>query len=234
MRLTTIDNPTWLLGSRVSREEGKEVYIRTVEAEIARLGGEGRDLRPDSPEGIRIASIWSIAEVYSRSAGQDVRDSREEGREIYARAVDARVASLGSQRRDLGPDSPESVRIASLRNLAAEAGPTLGPVTEANIEQAPELAVVEAFTGNPITQNEAKNITIAERGEQAKAVAERIRANRAARTGEPNDLRPVGRIDQATDGVQATETLASSGGNLYRFFSSAGRAFIIFLIAQNC
>ena len=94
--------------------------------------------------------------------------------------MDARVASLGGEERNLGPDSPESVRIASIRSLAAEAGLTLGPVTEANIEQAPELAVVEAFKGKPITQNEAKNITIAERGEQAKAVAERIRANRAA------------------------------------------------------
>jgi hypothetical protein len=144
--------------------------------------------------------------------------------------VGSKIASLGSEGRDLGPDSPESVRIASLRSLATEAGLTLGPVTEANIEQAPELAVVEAFTGKPITQNEAKNITIAERGEQAKAVAERIRANRAARTGEPDDLQSDARVDQATDGVQATETLASAGGNLYRFFSSAGRAFIIFLL----
>jgi hypothetical protein len=72
--------------------------------------------------------------------------------------VDARVASLGSEERNLGPDSPESVRIARLRNLAAEAGLTLGSVTEANIEQAPELAVVEALTGTPASQNEATTI----------------------------------------------------------------------------
>jgi hypothetical protein len=115
--------------------------------------------------------------------------------------VGSKIASLGGEGRDLGPHSAEGIRIASLRKLAAESRLTLGPVTEANIEQAPELAVVEVFTGKPITQNEAKNITIAERCEQAKAVAERIRADRAARTGEPNDLRPVGRIDQATYGV---------------------------------
>ena len=56
-------------------------------------------------------------------------------------------------------------------------------------------------------------ITIAEGrglGDQARTLAERIRADRAARTSGPNDLRPVGRIDQATDGVKATETLASA------------------------
>ena len=72
--------------------------------------------------------------------------------------MDARVASLGSEERDLGPDSPEGVRIASIRSLAAEAGLTLGPVTEANIEQAPELAVVEALTGTAASQNEATTI----------------------------------------------------------------------------
>jgi hypothetical protein len=147
-----------------------------VEA-VERIGGEGRDLGPHSAEGIRIASIRSIAEVYSRFAGQGLRDSWAEGKDVYTRTVGSKIASLGSEGRDLGPDSPESVRIASLRSLAAEAWLTLGSVTEANIEQAPKLAVVEAFTGKPITQNEAKNITVAERGEQAKAVAERIRAN---------------------------------------------------------
>jgi hypothetical protein len=52
-------------------------------------------------------------------------------------------------------------------------------------------------------------ITIAEGrglGEQAKALAERIRADRAARTGEPNDLQSDARVDQATDGVQAAQT----------------------------
>lgn len=174
MRLTTIENPTWLLGSRSSWEQGEEVYTRTVEAEITGPWGQGRDLRPDSPEGIRIAHIRSVAEVYSRFAGQGLRDSREEGREIYTRTVGSKIASLGSEGRDLGPHSAEGIRIASLRSLAAESRLTLGPVTEANIEQAPELAVVEAFTGKPITQNEAKNITVAERGEQAKALAERI------------------------------------------------------------
>ena len=56
-------------------------------------------------------------------------------------------------------------------------------------------------------------ITIAEGrglGERAKAVAERIRANRAARTGEPNDLQSDARVDQATDGVPAAQTLASA------------------------
>lgn len=46
----------------------------------------------------------------------------------------AKIASLGSQERNLGPDSPESVRIASLRSLAAEAGLKIDPVTEADIE----------------------------------------------------------------------------------------------------
>ena len=72
--------------------------------------------------------------------------------------MDARVASLGGEERDPGPDSPEWVRIASIRSFAAEAGLTLGPVTEANIEQAPELAVVEALTGTAASQNEAANI----------------------------------------------------------------------------
>jgi hypothetical protein len=84
--------------------------------------------------------------------------SREEGKEVYTRTVEAEIARLGGQGRDLRPDSPESVRIASLRNLAAEAGLTLGPVTEANIEQAPELAVVEALTGTAASQNEAATI----------------------------------------------------------------------------
>lgn len=78
-----------------------------------------------------------------------------------------------------------------------------------------EFGVIKASTGKPITQNEANTITTAQKkglGEQAKAVAERIRANRAARTGEPNDLQSDARVDQATDGVQATETLASAGG----------------------
>jgi hypothetical protein len=158
LRLTTIENPTWLLGSRSSWEQGEEVYTRTVEAEITRPWGQGRNPRPDSPEGVRIASIWSIAEVYSRFAGQGLRDSREEGREIYTRTVGSKIASLGSEGRDLGPDSPESVRIARLRSLAAEAGLTLGPVTEANIEQAPELAVAEALTGTAASQNEATTI----------------------------------------------------------------------------
>ena len=70
----------------------------------------------------------------------------------------AKIASLGSQGRNLGPDSPESVRIASLRSLAAEAGLKIGPVTEADIEQAPELAVVEALTGQPATQSESEKI----------------------------------------------------------------------------
>ena len=173
-----------------------------MDARVASLGGEERNLGPDSPESVRIASIRSIAEVYSRPSVQCLRDSREEGREIYTRTVVEAIDRIRGQGRDLGPDSPESVRITSIRSLAAEAGLT-GPVTEANIKQAPELAVVEAFTGKPIIQNEAKNITIAERGEQAKAVAERIRANRAARTGEPNDLRSVGQI---TGGADETST----------------------------
>jgi len=119
--------------------------------------------------------------------------------------VGSKIASLGSEGRDLGPHSAEGIRIASLRSFATEAGLTLGPVTEANIEQAPEPAVVEAFTGKPIIQNEAKNITIAERGEQAKAFAERIRANRAARTGEPNDLRSVGQITGGADETSAPQ-----------------------------
>ena len=85
-------------------------------------------------------------------------DSREEGKETYTRTVGSKIASLGSEGRDLGPDSPEGIRIASLRSLAAEAGLTLGPVTEANIEQAPELAVVEALTGTAASQNEATTI----------------------------------------------------------------------------
>ena len=85
-------------------------------------------------------------------------DSREEGKEVYTRTVEAEIARLGGEGRDLRPDSPEGLRIASLRNLAAEAGLTLGPVTEADIEQAPELAVVEALTGTAASQNEAAEI----------------------------------------------------------------------------
>jgi hypothetical protein len=146
------------------------------------------------------------------------------------------VERIGGEERDLGPDSSESIRIASIRSLAAEAGLTLGPVTEANIEQAPEVAVVEAFTEKPIIQNEAKNITIAERGEQAKAFAERIRANRAARTGEPNDLRSVGQITGGADETSAPQEkpVGRRKEETYIFFSLAGRAFIVFLLAQKC
>lgn len=70
----------------------------------------------------------------------------------------AKIASLGGPERNLGPDSPEGIRIASLRSLAAEAGLKIGPVTEADIEQAPELAVVEALTGQPATQSESEKI----------------------------------------------------------------------------
>ena len=85
-------------------------------------------------------------------------DSREEGKEVYTRTVEAEIARLGGQGRDLRPDSPEGVRIARLRNLAAEAGLTLGPVTEADIQQAPELAIVAALTGTAASQNEAAEI----------------------------------------------------------------------------
>ena len=122
--------------------------------------------------------------------------------------MDARVASLGGEERDLGPDSPEWVRIASIRSFAAEAGLTLGPVTEANIEQAPELAVVESLEGKSIAENEINTKTIAEKqglDEQAKAFAERIRANRAARTGESDDLRSVGQITGGTNETSASQ-----------------------------
>jgi len=102
LRLAEIDNARRLRGSRDSREEGKDIYKRTVEEAIARLSNDkGRDVRPNSPEGVRIASIWS---------------------------------------------------------LAAEAGLTLGPVTEADIQQAPELAIVKAITGTAASQNEAAKI----------------------------------------------------------------------------
>ena len=74
-------------------------------------------------------------------------DSREEGKEVYTRTVAAEIARLGGQGRDVRPDSPEGIRIASLRSLAAEAGLTLDP--------APELSVVEALTGQPPTAEEA-------------------------------------------------------------------------------
>jgi hypothetical protein len=74
-------------------------------------------------------------------------DSREEGKEVYTRTVAAEIARLGGEGRDVRPDSPEGVRIASLRSLAAEAGLTLDP--------APELSVVEALTGQPPTAEEA-------------------------------------------------------------------------------
>ena len=85
-------------------------------------------------------------------------DSREEGKEVYTRTVEAEIARLGGQGRDLRPDSPEGIRIARLRNLAAEAGLTFGSVTEAETQQAPELAVVEALTGTAASQNEAAEI----------------------------------------------------------------------------
>jgi hypothetical protein len=85
-------------------------------------------------------------------------DSREEGKEVYTRTVEAEIARLGGQGRDLRPDSPEGIRIARLRNLAAEAGLNLGLVAEADIQQAPELAVVEALTGTAASQNEAAEI----------------------------------------------------------------------------
>jgi hypothetical protein len=74
-------------------------------------------------------------------------DSREEGKEVYTRTVAAEIARLGGEGRDVRPDSPEGVRIASLRSLAAEAGLTLDP--------SPELSVVEALTGQPPTVEEA-------------------------------------------------------------------------------
>ena len=92
--------------------------------------------------------------------------------------------------------------------------------------------MVESLEGKSIAENEINTKTIAEKqglDEQAKAFAERIRANRAARTGEPNDLRPVGRVDQATDGVQATETLASAGGELISLLFISGTRIHHFL-----
>lgn len=56
-------------------------------------------------------------------------------------------------------------------------------------------------------------ITIAEErglGEQARAVAERIRADRAARTSGQNDARANEATDQGADGFQTSETLASA------------------------
>ena len=79
-------------------------------------------------------------------------DSREEGKEVYTRTVAAEIARLGGEGRDVRPDSPEGVRIASLRSLAAEAGLTLDP--------APELSVVEALTGQPPTVEEAARFSV--------------------------------------------------------------------------
>ena len=61
------------LGSWDSREAGKEVYTRTIEGEIARLGGQGRDIRPDIPESVRIASLRSLA----AEAGIALQESAE-------------------------------------------------------------------------------------------------------------------------------------------------------------
>jgi hypothetical protein len=78
-------------------------------------------------------------------------DSREEGKDIYKRTVEEAIARLSNDKgRDLGPDSPEGIRIASLGNLAAEAGLTLDP--------APELSVIEALTGQLPTQDEINRI----------------------------------------------------------------------------
>jgi hypothetical protein len=71
-----------------------------------------------------------------------------------------------------------------------------------------EFGVIKASTGKPITQNEANTITTSQKkglDEQAKAVAEGIRADRAARTGEPNDLRSVGQITGGADETSAPQ-----------------------------
>jgi hypothetical protein len=72
--------------------------------------------------------------------------------------VGSKIASLGGEGRDLRPDSPEGIRITRTGSIAAEAGLSLGPVTEADIQQAPELAIVKAITGTAASQNEAAKI----------------------------------------------------------------------------
>jgi len=72
--------------------------------------------------------------------------------------VGSKIASLGGEGRDLRPDSPEGIRITRTGSLAAEAGLSLGPVAEADIQQAPELAIVKAITGTAASQNEAAKI----------------------------------------------------------------------------
>ena len=59
------------LGSWTTREEGKEIYTRTVAAEVARLGSAGRDLGLGSADSLRAAGIRRLA----RAAGLDIRES---------------------------------------------------------------------------------------------------------------------------------------------------------------
>ena len=68
----------------------------------------------------------------------------------------SKIASLGGEGRDLRPDSPEGIRITRTGSLAAEAGLSLGPVTEADIQQAPELAIVKAITKMNTTTPQAQ------------------------------------------------------------------------------
>ena len=61
-------------------------------------------------------------------------DSREEGKNIYTRTVEEAIARLSAyQGRNLGPDSPESIRVARLRRFAAE--DTFGDALKADLRQ---------------------------------------------------------------------------------------------------
>ena len=87
-------------------------------------------------------------------AGAGIPGSK--GRKYTPEEIRKRLLELGG--RDARPNSPEGVQVARIGILSAEAGLSLGPVTEADIQQAPELAIVKAITGTAASQNEAAKI----------------------------------------------------------------------------
>ena len=92
-----------------------------------RLGGKSPTGSLDIYAGSAVRLRGSVAEVYSRFAGQGFGSATGASSKLLA---------------DLFP----SVRLSP-------------PVSESDIQQSPELAVVEALTGQPITQNELNTIT---------------------------------------------------------------------------
>lgn len=116
-KYNTTTNPT---------DDEHGLKFQTAAAKL-RLGGTSPTGSLDIYAGSAVRLRGSVAEVYSRFAGQGFGSATGASSKLLA---------------DLFP----SVRLSP-------------PVSESDIQQSPELAVVEALTGQPITQNELNTIT---------------------------------------------------------------------------